>query len=109
MRPRSRFITPALFTALISLSIALSISATASAGSVDSSVGSEPAALEDTTLVDLDLTFAAATARMDERLGLAFSNSTTMDCKHDVEMGLETCVVYSEAMPSDETAPLAAN
>lgn len=105
MRPPSRFITPALFTALLSLSI---VSA-ASAGSVDSHVGSEPATLEDTELVDLDVTFAAATARMDERLSLTFSHSTTMDCKHDVEMGLETCIVRSEAMPSDETAPLAAN
>lgn len=105
MRPPSRFITPALFTALLSLSIA----STASAGSVNSHVGSEPAALEDTALVDVNVTFAAATARMDERLSLVFSHSTTMDCKHDVEMGLETCVVRSEAMPSDETAPLAAN
>lgn len=105
MRPPSRFITPALFTALLSLSIA----SAASAGSVDSAVGNDPAALEDTTLVDLDVTFAAATARMDERLELAYSNSTTMDCKHDVEMGLETCVVHGEPLPTAETAPLAAN
>lgn len=105
MRPPSRFITPTLFTALLSLSIA----SAASAGSVDSAVGSEPASLEDTSLVDLDVTFAAATARMDERLNMAYSHSTTMDCKHDVEMGLETCVVHSEALPTTETAPLAAN
>lgn len=105
MRSPSRFITPVLFTTLLSLSIA----SAASAGSVDSPVGSEAAALEETTLVDLDVTFDAATARMDERLALAFAHSTTMDCALDAEMGLETCVVRSEPTSNDDTAPLAAN
>lgn len=104
MRPPSRILAPALFTALIALSFA----GTAAADSLESGEGSAPAASEAAQVVDVDAAFAAAVERMDERMSYELSSTTTMDCRHDAALGYETCTVTIESAPANE-APLASN
>jgi hypothetical protein len=101
MRPPSRFLAPVLSTALIALSFA----SAAAAEGPEASEGNAPAT---TQVVDFDAAFASAAARMDEQMNVALSSTTTMDCRHDAELGYETCTVTLEPVDAHE-APLASN
>ena len=104
MRPPSRILAPVLFTALLALSFA----GASAAEDLASPEGSAQATTSADQVVDFDAAFAAAAARMDAQMDLALSNSTTMDCRHDTELGYETCTVTLESMPANG-APLASN
>lgn len=98
MRPPAR---PPLTLLSISLLVLASASA-ASAEDVAISASVDPVRLDRfvSNSVDLDDAYAAVGERIDERLALALSGPTSMECTKSAEAGLETCVVRAQGATS---------
>ena len=100
MRSPSRLI----LTPLVSLLVAFSMASIASSDNVDQVVSIDPAAFHPITRVAFDRADDAAAARIDERLNMALSGPTTMECSNDAESGFETCIVRTIGVSSTPAA-----
>ena len=105
MRSPSRFVLRALSSAIVVLALAT----TASADGAEQSGAIDPAAFQPITRVQLVHDLAAADARVAQRLNIALSGPTTMECTNSFEAGFETCVVRAEGLPVSGPAALARN
>jgi hypothetical protein len=105
MRSPSRFVLVSLVSTLTLLTLAGS----AAANGRDQARSLESSAFESASRVAVDDAFAATNARIDERLAVALSGPTTMECSNDLQSGFETCVVRTHGTPSSIPASLAQN
>ena len=105
MRSPSRFV----LTSLASAFVVFSLASTASADSTEQPGTIDPAAFQPITRVQLVHDLAAADVRVAQRLNLALSGPTTMECTNSLDAGFETCVVRAEGMPVSGPSSLARN
>lgn len=105
MRSPSRFILASLVSTLTLLTLA----GNAAANGRDKAGSLESSAFESASRVTVDEAFAAMNSQVDERLALALSGPTTMECTNDLQSGYETCVVRTQGTPSSMPASLAQN
>lgn len=92
MRPPSRIALPLITTALLVLGSAATVSAESS--SIDA------AQVSRITNVSIDQAYDAVNTRIDERLAMAFSGPSSMECSKSNQSGFETCVVRSQGSTS---------
>lgn len=105
MRPPSRIALPIVSAAFFALSAA----SLASADTASAPTSIDEARFHSITKSAFDKAYDSVSSRVDERLSIALSGPTTMECEKSVESGLETCVVRSVGGVASTPAALAHN